>query len=422
MKIINTILIVLLGLGQATMQSYAQDKYYPSVKFTDGNWLIDNEFKSITVYSIDGFFSFNSPDKIDTIVSLANNFIIPPFAEAHNHNIGTGVPEWDKRAIDNYLQAGVFYVKIQGNLPVSEEYKRELHINKPGSIDVQFAQGNITAPNGHPISLIHSLHAKGFYKGQTLESLNNTRYFTIDSEEDIADKWPIILKFKPDFIKILLVNSDMYEKNLNDTSVWYKGLNPKLIPQLVDRAHQDGLRISAHINNSFDFHHVLVNKVNEIAHMPRMISGFDYVPISAEDAKFAATSNTFIITTLAISLFQGGTIKEEDFPMAKKLQEEDLTMLKGHGALIAIGSDDPTDTSVKEAKYIKGLNVFDNRELLKIWTGVTTQTIFPNRKIGSIEEGYEANFIALEGNPIQDFDFVSKVNTRFKQGYFIKIK
>jgi len=420
MKLIKAILFVLLGLVQATFQSYAQDNFYKSVKFTDGNWLINDEFKSITVYSIDGFLSFNPPDKIDTVVSLSNNFIIPPYAEAHNHNIGTGVPEWDKRAIDNYLQAGVFYVKIQGNLPVSEEYKEELQINKPGSIDVQFAHGNITAPNGHPITLINSLHAKGFYKGQTLESLNNTRYFTIDSKEEIAEKWPIILKYKPDFIKILLVNSDLYEKNLNDTSVWYKGLNPKLIPQLVNMAHQDGLRISAHINNSYDFHHVLLNKVDEIAHMPRMISGFDYVPISVDDAKLAATSNTFIITTLAISLFQGGTIKEEDFSMAKKLQAGDLTMLKTHGALVAIGSDDPTDTSVKEAKYIKELNVFDNLELLKMWTGVTTQTIFPNRKIGSLEEGYEASFIVLDGNPIEDFDFVTKINTRFKQGYFIK--
>ncbi|HSJ67917.1 MAG TPA: hypothetical protein VK921_09595 [Anditalea sp.] len=419
MKIIKTILIVLLLLGQATLLTYAQENYNKSVKFTDGNWLINDEFKPITVYSIDGVFSFNPPDNIDTIISLSNNYIIPPFAEAHNHNIGTGVTEWDKRAIENYLQAGVFYVKIQGNLPVSEEYKRELLINKPGSIDVQFAQGNITATNGHPINLIHSLHAKGFYKGQTLESLNNTRYFTIDSEEEIADKWPIISKYKPDFIKILLVNSDMYEKNLNDAAVWYKGLNPKLVPQLVNRAHQNGLRISAHINNSFDFHQVLINKVDEIAHMPRMISGFDYVPISAEDAKLAATNNTFIITTLAISLYQGGTIQKEDFPRAKNYQAADLMTLKNQGALIAIGSDDPSDTSVKEAMYIKSLNVFNNLELLNIWTGVTTQTIFPNRKIGLIEEGYEANFIVLEGNPVEDFDFVTKINTRFKQGYFI---
>ncbi|HSI76660.1 MAG TPA: amidohydrolase family protein [Lunatimonas sp.] len=419
MKINKTILIILLVLGQATLQSFAQDKYYQAVKFTDGKWLINDEFKSITVYSIDGLFSFNPPEKIDTIVSLSNSFIVPPFAEAHNHNIGTGVTEWDKSAIDSYLKAGVFYVKIQGNLPVSEEYKSELGINKPSSIDVQFAQGNITAPNGHPIKLIQSLKIRGYYRGKSIDSLNNTRYFTIDSEEDIADKWPIILKYKPDFIKILLANSNLFEKHRNDTTVWYKGLNPKFVPNLVARAHQNGFRITAHINNTFDFRHVLINKVDEIAHMPRMISGIKYVPISADDAKLAATNKTYIITTLAISLFQGGTINEVDFPIAKQFQAEDLIMLKKHGALVAIGSDDPTDTSVKEAMYLKDLNVFDNLELLRVWTGVTPKTIFPNRKIGSIEEGYEANFIVLEGNPIENFDFITKINVRFKQGYFI---
>ncbi len=242
----------------------------------------------------------------------------------------------------------------------------------------------------------------------------------MDSPEDIANKWPLILKFQPDFIKILLANSDLFEENKNDRTIWHKGLNPELVPYLIEKAHQDRLRITAHINNSFDFHHVLVNKVDEIAHMPRMISGLNYNPISTDDAKLAANNKTFIITTLAISLFQGGTIKEEDFPLAKKFQAADLTMLNNNGALLAIGSDDPTDTSVKEAMYIKDMQIFDNITLLKIWTENTPKTIFPNRKIGSIEEGYEASFIALKGNPIENFESITNINLKFKQGYFIE--
>jgi hypothetical protein len=415
-----TAIVVIVILSQITLTALGQNKYYKAVEFTNGNWLIKDEFKSLTVYSVNGVFSFHAPEIIDTVVNLENDYIIPPFAEAHNHNIGTGVVEWDKRAIDNFLHAGVLYVKIQGNLPVNEAYKKALEINKPGALEVQFAQGNITASNGHPIKLIHDLHGRGYYKGNTIESLYNSRYFTMDDEGDIIKKWPFVQQFQPDFIKILLVNSDQYEKNKSDTSIWYKGLNPDLIPTLVLKAHQNGLRISAHINNSFDFHHALINNVDEIAHMPRMISGLGYIPISADDAKLAAKNKTFIITTLAISLFQGGTLKKEDIPLAKKLQTEDLKTLYNNAALLAIGSDDPSDTSIKEAMYIKNLNVFDNLTLLKIWTENTPKTIFPNRKIGSIEEGYEATFLALEGNPIQNFENVSQINLKFKQGYFIK--
>jgi (2Fe-2S) ferredoxin len=413
-------LTFILTLSQLTFESYGQSKYFESVEFTNGKWFIDNEFKSLAVYSINGVFSFNKPEKIDTTVNLQDSYIIPPLAEAHNHNIGTGVIDWDKRAIRNYLDAGVFYVKIQGNLPVSQNYKDELNLNRPGTLDVQFAHGNITATNGHPISLVHNLHKRGYYKGTPIESLENLRYFTMDTEDDISNKWPLISKYNPDFIKIMLINSDQYDRNINDTSIWYKGLNPKLVHSIVEKVHHNGLRITAHINNTFDFHHMLVNKVDEIAHMPRMISGFDYKPISADDAKLAAKNETFILTTLAVSLFQGGTIKKEDIPLAKKYQADDLAMLNKHGALLAIGSDDPTDTSVKEAMYIKDLGIFDNLTLLKIWTENTPKTILPKRKVGLIQAGYEANFISLKGNPIENFESLTKINTKFKQGYFIE--
>lgn len=51
----------------------------------------------------------------------------------------------------------------------------------------------------------------------------------------------------------------------------------------------------------------------------------------------------------------------------------------------------------------------------------TAQTIFPNRKIGMLKEGYEASFLVLNGNPIVDFNQVKNIKLRFKQGHFVKI-
>jgi imidazolonepropionase-like amidohydrolase len=42
--------------------------------------------------------------------------------------------------------------------------------------------------------------------------------------------------------------------------------------------------------------------------------------------------------------------------------------------------------------------------------------IFPNRKIGELKEGYEASFLVLEGNPMEDFSKVKKIRMRVKQG------
>jgi len=37
---------------------------------------------------------------------------------------------------------------------------------------------------------------------------------------------------------------------------------------------------------------------------------------------------------------------------------------------------------------------------------------FPRRKVGRLEDGYQASFVALKGNPIQDFENVRTITTR----------
>ena len=69
-----------------------------------------------------------------------------------------------------------------------------------------------------------------------------------------------------------------------------------------------------------------------------------------------------------------------------------------------------------EIDFLKDTDVFSNLELLKMWSETTPKTIFPKRKIGALKDGYEANFLVLEGNPIQDFGNVKRIKMRVKQG------
>ena len=54
-----------------------------------------------------------------------------------------------------------------------------------------------------------------------------------------------------------------------------------------------------------------------------------------------------------------------------------------------------------------------------MWCETTAATIFPKRKIGHLKDGYEASFLVLGGDPLQDFGNVTKIEKRFKQGDFI---
>ena len=46
-------------------------------------------------------------------------------------------------------------------------------------------------------------------------------------------------------------------------------------------------------------------------------------------------------------------------------------------------------------------------------------TIFPDRPIARLAEGHEASFLVLEGNPLEDFDYVRRIRLAVKQGRII---
>jgi len=398
----------------------AQNVRALNLALTNGQWFNGQGFEQRTFFSVNGKFVFTKPPRIDSTIDLKGTYIVPPFGDAHNHNIGTGVEEMDKKAIQNFLTNGVFYVKIQGNLPLNADMKKRLSLNRYNSVDVMLAQGSLTATGGHPIFLVEKiLLPQGYFPGYTKETLKDHRYFTIDSESDLKTKWPLILKLKPDFIKTFLSGSGEYSKYKDDTSVLDKGLDPELLAKIVLKAHAQKLKVSAHVTNADDFHNAVSAGIDEISHLPRFISGKANKPITTKDAQLAARRKIVVITTVAVSIFQGRLVKEADFPQARKNQIADLKLLLESGVPLAIGSDNPSDNSVKEVFYLKELGIFDNLALLKMWTETTAHAIFPNRKIGALREGYEASFIALEGNPVEDFNNIKKIKYLFKQGFLL---
>lgn len=318
-----------------------------------------------------------------------------------------------------YLTDGVFYVKIQGNLPLTDDMKSRLGVNRPESIDVVFAQGSLTATGGHPSFLVGEiLLRQGYFPGYTKETLKDYRYFTIDSEAELDKKWPAILSLKPDFIKTFLLFSDEFEKRKDNLTYGFqKGLDPRLLPKIVEKAHANNLRVSTHVNNAADFHNAVAAGVDEIAHIP-MIA---LTPIAVEDARLAARRGVVVNTTCAaVPALPLGILPKDDLPQVLKTQLANLKLLREKGVALAISSDNPSDSSVKEIEYLQGLGVFDNLTLLKMWTETTAKSIFPKRKIGTLNEGYEANFLALEGNPLEDLQNVRKIKMRFKQGFLLE--
>lgn len=402
---------LLMALLSSTLASGAPSSASdPSYRFDNGLWFDGERFVGRTVYASQGRLQLTPPAQVDSVVDLAGAHVIPPLCEAHNHNLGS---DWEnEEKITRYLTDGVFYVKILSNLPRETGVVRHTY-NHPRSVDVAFANGGITGSGGHPIRLREQLLERGVYEGFTREALRDHAYFVVDTTADLDAKWPLVLQFRPDFIKAILVHSEEYAERREDEAYFgEKGLDPQVLPLLVARAHEAGLRISVHVNSAQDFHVAVAAGADEIAHLP----GSKTVEhIDRADATLAAQKGITVVTT-AVLIERQKERAPELYPDQRLAQIDNLRLLRDTGVTLAIGSDEYDDTSVGEVRHLRGLGVFEDVELLRMWTQNCARTVFPERQVGRLDAGYEASFVALDGNPLVDWSSLGRIRYRFKDG------
>jgi imidazolonepropionase-like amidohydrolase len=406
---------LILALLLLSICSQGQSSKQQNYEFANGQWFDGQKFVAGKFYSVGGRLTAKKPARIDKTFDLTGKFIVPPFAEAHNHNLESE-HELQER-ISKYLSHGVFYVKLQSSIkkriaPLMSNY------NHPLGLDISLTYAPITASGGHPVGIRKSYLEQGLFGNlfKTLDDLESHGFFTIDSEKDLAEKWDSVLAFKPDFIKVMLLYSEEYERRKDEQSYFgRKGLNPKLLPDIVKKAHQAGLRVSVHVETSMDFHNAITSGADEIAHVPGRSNDSK---IALVDAKTAAKKNVVVITTAGLVKRRN---KDPNYPKFVDAIKHNLKILKDAGVKLAVGSDDYNDTSFGEVTFLAETGVFSNLELLKMWSEASAETTFPNRRIGRLKSGYEASFLVLSGNPIEDFANVQRIEMRVKQGEILSL-
>jgi imidazolonepropionase-like amidohydrolase len=372
--------------------------------YVNGFWFNGHSFEAKTVYSVEGVLRTDYAGQADKTIDLKGRYVIPPFAEAHNHHFGDGGDV--QQQIKTYLSQGIFYAKNTNNTQKLTAPLRQF-VNLPESVEVLYANGGLTAPGGHPIQIYDTVASQ--IPGWTPKEMENQAYYVVDSEQEVIKKWPLILAGKPDFIKAYLEYSEDYKARRSDPAFYGKrGLDPRLLPKIVRRAHESGLRVAVHINTAADFRNAVQSGADEVTHLP-------LEKLTAEDAKLAAARKVVVVTT-TLSHRPTWQVRNID-----EVHRHNLTLLHRAKVKLAVGTDDNNRTVLDEAANLHRLRAFDNLTLLKMLVEVTPQTIYPARKIGLLKSGYEASFLALDGNPLEDFATWRKVAMRVKKGHLLEI-
>ncbi len=384
-----------------------------ALSFENGLWFDGRKFRPATFYSIDGKLTSRKPASITRTIDLKGGYVVSPFAEGHNHNITS---EWGLNSeAPRYFREGIFYLRVPSSIHPRTAGIRD-RVNRPDSLDILFGSPALTSHGGHPEPLRRRLAASGVIPGLDPEKLDGTTHFRVDSVKELDEKWEAVLATKSDFVKTILgfsTESDRAAKRI--------GLAPEVYRHTVRRAHAAGLRVVTHIETAADFALAVDAGTDEIAHLP----GYNTIyPLGAAayildeaTARKAARHGTIVHTTCGFSRVYFPKEQEQ----TKPVQIHNLRLLHAAGVRLSVGSDVTALTASDEMAYLKSLSVFDNLTLLKLWSEVTPQTIFPGRKIGRLKDGHEASLLVLDCNPIETFECTARIRLRLKQGRLIEL-
>jgi hypothetical protein len=165
-----------------------------NLQFTNGKWWMNSRFKKQTVYIINGVFSFAKPVTIDSSIDLQNQYCIPPFGDAHTHNMDGSYGLAEK--IKEYLTEGVFYVQVLGNYGSGALQARSV-LKKENVLEVTYGNGLLTATYGHGFYPYEPM-AMGYYNPsdqfkyadsvKKSRKAENNAYYFLDSIADVDYK------------------------------------------------------------------------------------------------------------------------------------------------------------------------------------------------------------------------------------------
>ena len=318
------------------------------------------------------------------------------------------------------MDEGIFYLQMLGNTQEGRSATAPL-MNKPTAPDAVFANGVITSTLGYPFLEYEgpankiknpSVWTERYAELKTSQKMLGNGYWFIDNKTALAANWEKIKVQNPGVISIYLLDV------LNNGGKEGKGLSAEVAKLVVKKAHKSGLRVFAHIETADDLSFGMKIGVDGFANLPGHnwdgASDIKKLTLSDADLKLLAKKKTPLV--LLLSHAQAATNRAA----VQEFHKTTLKRLLDANVNVAMGSDDSQRTLRMELNYWFGLGDLDDARTLKVLCENTPRAIFPNRKIGKIEQGYEASFLVLSDNPVTNVLKTRVQAFKVKNGVLLK--
>ena len=413
---------------------------------TGGEVWNGNDFVEANVFiEGDRFIDVDNPDLCHAVHDVSGSFLTPPFAEGHSHNIEAG---WSFEGLNaRYLAEGVFYILNPLNMPVpATELRPRLAL--ANTVDAAFAHGALTSYHGHPEAVYVISLAPILYGNAPREAFVGEAFHTVEALSDVTAALDVLEEQGADIVKLVLSNSEAHTARsayVRDEANWQAiietvrdetstndermaalmntavGLDPLLLPGIVDQVHERGLAAIAHVNTAHDFAVAVSAGVDTIVHMPGAYLGSGYSvetgTLTQSSIDLAAERGIGVVATASV---RPSFTAEADRPALHQLQRENIRRLLEAGVSVYIGTDRWQAMASEEVRYLIEIGAMTPREAFAAWVS-TSQFIFPNRQIGEIAPGYEADLLIFPDDPTTGVDAMANIEHRMKGGSWITL-
>jgi len=394
----------------------------PTMAVTNGRWFDGQRFVPGTWYVVDGKLTRKAPARVDLRLDARGRHVVPPYADAHNHNMQG--PWMAAQQLSSSLKQGVFYVAQLCANPTDIAGYRSM-LSQPTTPDVLFATACISATDGHPIGLFLHFAKQGGDASATPE-MARKMIVAVDTEAELAARWDEVLAGQPDLVKVILVDSARHAQRKGQPQYFGRnGLDPALLPTIVQRARAAGVRVVAHPDTAADARAAVQAGVDLLAHLPgyhfeKGLTAQDY-RLDDETIALMAQRKIPLIATASVPQTML-RLKGAELAAVQAMQRDNLQRVLKAGVPLLIGSDNPFGGPLDEVEYLDGLGLLPRAQLLAALTMHTPQAMYPKRAVGRFDEGAEASFLLLDGDPLQDLKALRRVSLAVKQGNVLSLR
>jgi len=359
----------------------------------------------------------------DVIVDLEGGYITPAFANAHQHTPRTSLENsWE------FMRAGVFYVwnpNVLGSLMTEE---RAAFFARPDTIEVRESAGGVTTPGSHPEPLYVDVLGPYVYGGAGYEEMYLDAFHYARDEAEIATTLNRLQADGADFVKAYLMRSDIYEapgEDGEDGST--TGLDPALVPALVDAAHARGLPIGFHVETRFDFRTIAEAGADFAMHLPGYSAVArledDFRVLTEEDAEAAAEAGmavtpTTLVGALRIEEARNDPEREVDpdaVDGAYSLQADNIAILHAAGVRILPGTDGNPGSVPAEVRHWVEIGALSDGEAAQALLNAAG-FLFSEINAGCLAPGCRADFLVLNSDPTAHIAAIEDIRLRVKSG------